>query len=247
MTIKTGREIEAMRAAGAIVAGALALAGEMARPGVSTLAINDAIHKYITNHGAAPSFLHYNGFPASACISVNEQVVHGIPDKRTLVEGDIVSIDVGAVLNGYHGDAARTFGIGKISAQAQKLIEVTEACFWEGIAQAKAGNRIGDISYAIESLANEHGYGVVRELVGHGIGEEMHEPPDVPNYGKPGRGIRLQSGMTIAVEPMINAGTRNVFMLEDGWTVVTQDGSYSAHYENTIAITDNEPLVLTLP
>lgn len=246
MTIKTDREIEMMKRAGAIVAGAHNIAQHAIVPGMTTEQLSTLIDNYIVDHGATPSFKNYNGFPAAACISVNEQVVHGIPGPRVLNEGDIVSIDIGAKLDGYHGDAARTWGVGQITEDKRRLIQVTEQAFWDGIQFAVAGNRIGDISAAVQKIAENAGYGVVRELIGHGVGQNLHEPPDVPNFGRAGHGVRLVCGMTIAVEPMINLGTKDVLMLDDGWTVITADGLVSAHYENTIAITDGEPVVLTL-
>ncbi|MGI6192556.1 MAG: type I methionyl aminopeptidase [Christensenellales bacterium] len=246
MTLKSPQEIAIMRQAGAITRGALAAAKDAVRPGVTTLAIDRIVEDYIRAAGAVPSFKGYGGFPGSACVSVNDEVVHGIPGDRVLKEGDIVSIDVGAIYKGFHGDAARTYPVGRISADAQRLIDVTRQCFYEGIRYAKVGYRLGDIGAAIQSYAEAAGFSVVRELIGHGVGRNLHEPPDVPNYGVPGRGLRLQQGMTLAVEPMINAGTRKVRTLEDGWTVVTADGAYSAHYENSIAITDGEPLILTV-
>ena len=246
--IKSTREIELMKQSGQIVAGALSLARKMAVPGVSTEEINRAIDDYITAHGAWPSFKHYGEppFPAAACISVNEAVVHGIPNSYVLKEGDIVSVDVGAKLNGYHGDAARTFAVGEIDSEARRLIDITEKSFWAGIAIAKEGNRLGDVSHAIEEVAVAAGFGVVKELVGHGVGENLHEDPNVPNYGSAGRGPRLQAGMALAIEPMINEGTADIFLADDEWTVVTADHKRSAHYENTIIITDGEPLILTL-
>ena len=247
-TIKTKREIELMKVSGRIVGQALKLAREMVRPGITTKQLGDAIDDYIVSQGAWPSFKHYGEppFPAAACISVNEAVVHGIPDGRVLQEGDIVSVDVGALKDGYHGDAARTFAVGEIDDAARRLIETTEACFWNGIAMAKAGNRLGDLSHTIEETAHKAGYSVVMELVGHGIGKDLHEDPNVPNYGRSGHGLCLQAGMALAVEPMINQGRRQIALLDDEWTVVTEDGMLSAHYENTIVITDGEPLVLTL-
>ncbi len=245
MTNRSERELDAMRKAGAIVAGALALAESAVKPGLTTGALNELIDDYIVKHGAHPSFKGYNGFPAAACISMNNEVVHGIPGKRVMQEGEIVSVDVGAFIDGHHGDAARTFAVGAIDPEHDKLIAVTRDCFFAGMKMARAGNRVGDISHAIQSLAESHGYGVVRELIGHGVGQKLHEAPDVPNFGKAGRGPRLSAGMTIAIEPMINAGTKNVYMLDDGWTVVTADGMFSAHYENTIAITDDEAEILT--
>lgn len=246
MTIKTPAEIESMRKAGRIVEEVLQAMQKLVRPGISTEALDQAAAELIRRRNATASFLNYRGYPKSICASVNEQVVHGIPGGRTLQDGDIVSIDVGAYFGGWHGDAARTFFVGTVAPEVQKLVRVTRECFFEGFRMARAGNRLGDISAAIQAHAEAHGYGVVRELVGHGIGRQMHEAPDVPNYGKPGRGIRLEPGMTLAVEPMINLGTARVQVLSDGWTVVTQDKRPSAHYENTIAITDGAPELLTL-
>jgi len=203
------------------------------------------IHKFITSHNAKPSFLGYNGFPASACISINDEVIHGIPCERRIENGDLVSIDVGVLLNGYHADTARTFIAGDATEDAKKLVETTKQCFYEGLAQAVAGNRLGDIGYAIERHAVKNGFSVVYDYVGHGIGTHLHEDPSVPNYGLKGKGMRLAKGMTLAIEPMINQGVPEVKVLKDGWTVVTKDGKLSAHYENTIAITDDEPLILT--
>ena len=246
--LKSSNEIEKIREAGKIVSEALFHAEEIIKPGITTWEINSEIEKVITNHGARPSFKNYNGFPAASCISPNCIVVHGIPSKKVILnEGDIVSVDVGAFLNGYHADAARTFGVGEISLEARKLIDVTKECFMRGAAQAVAGNRIGDIGFAVQSFAEENGYGVVRELVGHGVGKNLHEEPDVPNFGNKGRGRRLANGMVIAIEPMINAGTKSVdFDQEDGWTVRTRDRALSAHYENTVAITPDGPLFLTV-
>ena len=246
--IKSSDEIEKIREAGKIVSEALSLAGEIVKPGMTTLELNSAIEKVIVSHKARPSFKNYNGFPAASCISPNSVVVHGIPSKDIILkDGDIVSVDVGAFYNGYHADAARTFPVGNISSEAKQLIDVTKECFNRGAQAAIPGNRVGDIGFAVQSLAEEYGYGVVRELVGHGVGKNLHEEPDVPNFGNSGRGIRLKSGMVIAIEPMINAGTHMVdFNREDGWTVTTCDGALSAHYENTVAITDNGPLFLTV-
>lgn len=246
--IKSSDEIEKIREAGKIVSEALSLAGEIVKPGMTTLELNSAIEKVIVSHKARPSFKNYNGFPAASCISPNSVVVHGIPSKDIILkDGDIVSVDVGAFYNGYHADAARTFPVGNISSEAKQLIDVTKECFNRGAQAAIPGNRVGDIGFAVQSLAEEYGYGVVRELVGHGVGKNLHEDPDVPNFGNSGRGIRLKSGMVIAIEPMINAGTHMVdFNREDGWTVTTCDGALSAHYENTVAITDNGPLFLTV-
>lgn len=246
--LKSSNEIQKIREAGKIVSEALGLAGEAVKPGMTTWELNALIENVIVGHNARPSFKNYNGFPAASCISPNCIVVHGIPSKKVVLsEGDIVSVDVGAFLNGYHADAARTFPVGKISAEAQKLIDVTKECFYKGAAMAVAGNRIGDIGYAVQSCAEENGYGVVRELVGHGVGRNLHEDPDIPNFGNAGRGRRLVNGMVIAVEPMINQGTAAVdFDKEDGWTVRSRDRKLSAHYENTIAITPDGPILLTV-
>ena len=246
--LKSSNEIQKIRDAGKIVAEALAYAGEIIKPGMTTLELNNAVEKIITKHGATPSFKNYNGFPAASCISPNCVVVHGIPSKKVILsEGDIVSVDVGAFYNGYHADAARTYPVGNISSQAARLIDVTKECFFRGAAAAMPGSRVGDIGFAVQSYAEENGYGVVRELVGHGVGKNLHEEPDIPNFGNKGRGVRLSKGMVIAIEPMINAGTEKVeFSEEDGWTVTTKDKSLSAHYENTIAITDNGPQILTM-
>ena len=246
ITIKNERELESMRQACKITAAARALAGEMVRPGVSTRAIDQAVRDYIVSQGAKPSFLNYNGFPASACISVNSTVIHGIPGGYILREGDIVSIDVGAYYKGFHGDCAATFACGAISTDAQKLIDVTRQSFFEGMKFAKMGFRVQDISHAIQTYVESNGFSIVRSFVGHGVGRQLHEEPEVPNFGKPGRGPRLVKGMTIAVEPMVNVGTHEVRVLKDGWTVVTADGKLSAHYENTVLITDGEPEILTV-
>lgn len=244
--IKNQIQIAAMKEAGRITGEALLVAREMVREGVSTFDIDKAIRNHIERSGAKPSFLGYAGFPGSACISINDEVIHGIPSKnRILKEGDIVKIDVGAFYKGFHGDSARTIPVGKVSDEAIRLIEATEKSFWAGIAKAESGNRIGDIGNAIESCVKEYGYSVVKRYIGHGVGHELHESPDVPNYGTPGRGVRLCNGMTLAVEPMVNIGTSDVKDMSDGWTVKTADGSLSAHYENTIAITAEGVLVLT--
>ncbi len=246
--LKTEDEIRKMQKAGRIVALVFEALSDVIRPGVSTYEIDRIAEKVIRGEGAVPSFLHYGTppFPGSICASINEEVVHGIPDrKRILKEGDIISVDVGAVLDGFHGDAARTYPVGTISREAADLIRVTEECFWKGFDKAIAGNRIGDVSYAVMKHAEEHGYGVVRELTGHGIGRHLHEDPDVPNYGKPGHGPRIVPGLVIAVEPMINMGTREVTLLSDEWTVATRDRLPSAHYENTIAVTENGPVITT--
>ncbi len=234
-----------MREAGRITKNALIVGGKLVRPGITTAEIDAAIERYIRSEGAKPSFKGYAGFPASACISVNDEVIHGIPGKRKIHDGDIVSIDVGAIHEGYHGDCAATFMAGTVSAEAKALIEVTRQCFYEGIKYARVGYRISDISHAVQVYAEKHGYSVVRSYVGHGVGAQLHESPEVPNFGAPGRGARLVAGMTIAVEPMINIGTFDVRVLDNEWTVVTEDGSLSAHYENTILITDGDPEILT--
>ena len=246
ITVKRPNEIEKMRVAGKLTGDTLKYIEEHIKPGVTTAQINRLIHEYITSHDAIPSFLGYHHYPASACVSVNDVVVHGIPGEYVLEEGDIVSVDVGVLKNGWQGDAARTFAVGKISPEAQKLIDVTRECFFEGICHARAGRRLGDLSEAIQRHAESHGYGVVREMVGHGIGRQMHEDPSVPNYGKAGTGVLLQSGYALAIEPMINAGTFHIKFDSDGWTTRTADGSLSAHYENTIVVQDGEPLILTL-
>ena len=243
--LKTRDELRLMQKAGAITAAALHAGGAAVKPGVTTRQIDRIIHNYIVENGAKPSFLGYGGFPASACISVNDEVIHGIPGERTLSEGDIVSIDVGAQIGGYHGDSAYTFACGKISSEAQALLDGTQKSLENAIAQAHIGNRIGDIAYAVQNTVEPMGYSVVREFVGHGIGKNLHEAPEVPNYGVAGRGIRLAAGMVIAIEPMINAGAWGVKVLENNWTVVTRDHSISAHFEHTVAITEDGPLVLT--
>ena len=244
--IKKSEQIMLMKQAGKITAEALMVARDAIRPGVSTKEVDSKVHAYITKCGAIPSFLGYGGFPGSACISLNNEVIHGIPsDKVIIKEGDIVKVDVGARYRGYNGDSARTFAVGKVSDEALKLISVTEKSFYEAMKYAKAGNRLGDIGHAIEDFVISNGFSIVKDYVGHGIGTELHEDPSVPNYGNPGRGARLYSGMTLAIEPMVNAGGYEVKVLNDKWTVVTRDGSLSAHYENTIAITDGDPILLT--
>ena len=236
-----------MRRAGRITAQARALAGSLVRPGVTTGEIDDAVRRFIRSQGAQPSFLGYNGFPASACISVNEVVIHGIPSKRrVLKEGDIVSVDVGAYIDGFHGDCAATYPCGAVSEEARRLIDVTRQSFWEGFQFAKAGQRVSDISHAVQAYVERHGYSVVRDFVGHGVGAKMHEAPEVPNFGPAGHGARLQPGMAIAVEPMVCAGDWRVKVLKDGWTTVSADGSLTAHYENTILITEDGPEVTTV-
>ena len=247
VTIKSAREIEYMREAGRLLAEVHEELAAYIKPGISTKDIDRYGEKLIRARGCVPNFLNYNGYPASICVSVNDEVVHGIPNKhRILREGDIVSLDAGLIYKGYHSDAARTHGVGQISGEAQKLIEVTRQSFFEGIKYAKGGNRLHDISNAIAAYAESFGYGVVRDLVGHGLGTALHEDPQIPNYRMIRRGIKLIPGMTLAIEPMINAGTWEVCWLDDDWTVVTEDGSLSAHYENTVLITDGEPEILTL-
>lgn len=241
ITIKSEQELDKMRRAGEVVIGVFELLKGEIKPGITTAHIDKIVHEYIVRHDCTPSFKNYNGFPASVCASVNDEVVHGIPGKRILKEGDIVSIDVGACYQGYHADAARTYPVGNISPEAKRLIDVTRESFFEGVKKAKAGGRVGDIGAAIQEYVEAHGYSVVRDLIGHGVGAHLHESPDVPNFGKPGRGARLQKGMTIAVEPMVNMGHYDVYTLDNDWTVVTEDNSLSAHYENTLIITDGEP------
>ena len=245
--LKNSQEISAMKDAGRITGEALLAARDAVRPGVSTEEINRVIEHYIRKCGAEPTFLGYGGFPASACISINDEVIHGIPSrKRILREGDIVKIDTGATYRGYVGDSARTIPVGNVSEQAKKLIRVTRDSFFAGAEQVKVGNRLGDVGHAIDALVTENGFSTVRRYVGHGIGTDMHESPDVPNYGTPGRGIRLCAGMTVAIEPMVNTGTYDVREMPDGWTVKTADGALSAHYENTVALTSDGVLILTL-
>lgn len=247
ITIKTAQEIELMRKANAIVRDTLDLLRDNIKEGMTTKALDKIAYDYITKCGAKPSFLGYDGFPASICTSINEQVVHGIPsDKVVIKEGDIVSVDCGSIYKGFNGDAARTFMIGKVDEKVKKLVEVTEQSFFEGVKILKEGVRLGDLGHAIQSYAESFGYGVVRALVGHGIGRDMHEDPEVPNYGRAGHGLRLRKNMTIAIEPMINMGTHDVYILDDGWTIVTADNLPSAHYENTVAITEDGVEILSL-
>ena len=247
VTIKSAREIELMREAGRLLAEVHDELAAFVKPGISTKDIDKLGEKLIRDRGCIPNFLNYNGYPASICVSVNDEVVHGIPNKhRILQEGDIVSLDAGLIYKGYHSDAARTHAVGTISKEAQQLIDVTRQSFFEGIKYAKAGNRLHDISNAIAAYAESFGYGVVRDLVGHGIGIALHEDPQIPNFKQLRRGMKLMPGMTLAIEPMINAGTWEVCWLDDDWTVVSEDGSLSAHYENTVLITDGEPEILTL-
>ncbi len=247
ISIKNKRELQAMKEACVISARALKLAGEAVQPGVTTAEIDREIRRYIESQGAKPSFLGYGGFPASACISINNEVIHGIPGKRVIKAGDIVSVDVGAFYNGFHGDNAATFAAGDVSPEAQALMDATRESLYEGIKAAKAGNRIGDIGAAVQRYVEVRGYSVVRQFVGHGVGANLHEDPSVPNFGTPGRGPRLLPGMTIAIEPMINAGVYDVKILNDGWTTITADGKLSAHFEHSVAITPDGPVILTLP
>ena len=247
ITLKSNREIELMRRAGKITAAARAVAREMVKPGVTTHQIDKAVFEFIKSQGATPSFLNYNGYPASVCVSVNDEIIHGIPGKRVLREGDIVSVDVGAYIGGFHGDCAGTYPCGQVSEEAMRLIRVTQQSFFEGIKYARQGYHIKDISHAVQTFVEAQGFSIVREYVGHGIGRQMHEAPEVPNYGEPGHGPRLLRGMTIAVEPMVNAGTASIIQMSDGWTVKTADGKNAAHYENTILITGGEPEILTDP
>lgn len=246
ISLKNEKQIESMKRAGRITGEALLVAREAIRPGVTTKHLDDLIRHYIEKCGARPSFLGYGGFPGSACISVNSQIIHGIPSPNVVLkEGDIVKVDVGAYIDGFHGDAARTYAVGKISDAAERLIRVTEESFLKGIEQIKDGNRLGDLGAAIQAHAEKNGYSVVRKYVGHGVGHDLHESPDVPNYGTPGRGQRFIPGMVIAVEPMVNEGTADIIENSDGWTVRTADGKLSAHYENTVAITQDGILLLT--
>ena len=248
ITIKSDEQIAYMRKANQIVRDTLNLLYEHTKPGVSTYELNKLAHEYIVSQGAVPSFLNYNGFPASICVSVDCEVVHGIPTKKKILrEGQIVSFDCGAIFNGWHGDAARTYAVGIITPECQQLIDVTEQCFFKGVETIVAGvTRLGDLGHAIQSHAESFGYGVVRELVGHGIGRQMHEDPEVPNFGTEGRGMRLSAGMTIAIEPMITMGTERVDWLDDGWTVKTKDRKPAAHYENTVAIFSDHVEILSL-
>ena len=244
--VKNSEQLALMRKAGRITAEALLVARDMIRPGISTKEIDTKIRSFIEKCDAVPSFLGYGGFPGSACISINEQVIHGIPSDRVILsEGDIVKIDVGARYRGYNGDSARTYPVGKVSDEALRLISVTERSFYEAMKYAKAGCRVGDLGFAVENFVISNGFSVVRDFVGHGVGAQLHEEPEVPNFGRAGRGARLYAGMTLAVEPMVNAGTHDVRVKNDGWTVVTLDGKLSAHYENSIAITESDPIVLT--
>ena len=244
--IKNDEQIALMKVAGRITAEALEVARELVRPGISTKEIDTKIRRHIEKSGATPSFLGYGGFPGSACISLNDQVIHGIPSDKVIIrDGDIVKVDVGARFRGYNGDSARTFPVGKVSDEALRLISVTEQSFHEAMKVARPGNRIGDIGFAVENFVISNGFSVVRDYVGHGVGKDLHEEPEIPNFGRAGRGVRLYPGMTLAIEPMVNAGSHDVRVLKDGWTVVTADGKLSAHYENSILITENDPIILT--
>ena len=248
IVLKTGRELKIMREACRISAEALKLAGNAVQPGVTTAEIDRIAEKYILSQGAVPNFKNYNGYPATACISINNEVIHGIPSvKRVIKAGDIVSIDLGAKFDGYHGDNAATFACGDISEEAKRLIDTTRESLYKGIAAAVSGGRLGDIGYAIQQSVESRGYSVVRDFVGHGVGTNLHEAPEVPNFGTRGRGIRLMPGMTLAIEPMINAGRSDVKVMPDGWTVLTKDGSLSAHFEHTVAITPDGPQIMTKP
>lgn len=248
IVLKTGRELKIMKEACRISAGALQLIGKAIEPGVTTAELDRLAEAYIRKQGAVPNFKNYQGYPATACISINNQVIHGIPSAKVRInEGDIVSVDLGAMFEGYHGDNAATFACGDISVEAKRLMDTTQESLYEGIKAACAGNRIGDISHAVQSYVEARGYSVVRQFVGHGVGTHLHEAPEVPNFGTPGRGIRLLPGMTLAIEPMVNAGKPDVKVQPDGWTVLTTDGSLSAHFEHTIAITSDGPVIMTEP
>lgn len=246
VVLKTGRELSVMREACRISAGALKVAGEAVEPGVTTAELDEIAEKYIRSRGAVPNFKNYEGYPATACISINNEVIHGIPSRKRRIEaGDIVSIDLGAMFDGYHGDNAATFACGDVSDEAKRLMSVTQESLCKGIKAARAGGRIGDISYAIQSYVEANGLSVVREFVGHGIGTSLHEAPEVPNFGAKGHGVRLLPGMTLAIEPMVNAGKSGVKVMPDGWTVLTRDGSLSAHFEHTVVITPDGPVIMT--
>lgn len=247
ISIKSAKEIEMMKKAGRITGGALKHAGEVISAGMTTYELDKIIHRYIVSHGAKPSFLGYGGFPGSACISVNDEVIHGIPGPRKLMDGDIVSVDVGAYIDGFHGDSAKTFTVGNVSDETKALLKSTEESLYKAISLAKPGVRLGDIGFAIQKYNEDNGYSVVRQFVGHGVGRDLHEDPEVPNFGREGRGVRLIEGMVIAIEPMINMGTERVYVMPDEWTVRTYDGKLSAHFEHTIAITENGAVILTDP
>lgn len=248
IVLKTGRELSVMREACRISAGALQLVGKAIEPGITTAELDKIAENYIRSKGAVPNFKNYQGYPATACISVNNEVIHGIPSKKRVIkQGDIVSVDLGALFNGYHGDNAATFACGDVSEEAKRLMDATRESLYEGIKVAVAGGRIGDIGHAVQSYIEARGYSVVRKFVGHGIGTKLHEAPEVPNFGAPSRGIRLMPGMTLAIEPMVNAGGSEVEIMPDGWTVLTKDGSLSAHFEHTVAITSSGPQIMTIP
>lgn len=247
IVLKTGRELKIMKEACRISAGALQLVGRAVEPGVTTAELDRIAEEYIRSEGAVPNFKNYDGYPATACISVNNEVIHGIPtEKRKIKQGDIVSVDLGAMFEGYHGDNAATFACGDISDEAKRLMDATKESLYEGIKAARAGGRIGDIGHAVQSYVEARGYSVVRQFVGHGVGTHLHEAPEVPNFGIPGRGIRLLPGMTIAIEPMVNIGKPDVKVMPDGWTVLTKDGSLSAHFEHTVAVTSDGPQIMTV-
>lgn len=247
IVLKTARELKIMKEACRISAEALQLVGSAVEAGVTTAELDEIAEKFIRSQGAVPNFKNYEGYPATACISINNEVIHGIPSaKRKIVAGDIVSVDLGAMFNGYHGDNAATFPCGDVSDEAKRLMDTTRESLYEGIKAARVGGRLGDIGYAVQSYVEKRGYSVVRQFVGHGIGTKMHEPPEVPNFGTPNRGIRLMPGMTVAIEPMVNAGKPDVKVLPDGWTVLTKDGSLSAHFEHTVAITPDGPQIMTV-
>lgn len=248
IVLKTGRELKVMREACRISAEALRLAGNAVEPGITTAELDRIAENYILSQGAVPNFKNYEGYPATACISINNEVIHGIPSKKRVIRsGDIVSIDLGAKFEGYHGDNAATFACGEISDEAKRLMDTTRESLYKGIEAAVCGGRLGDIGHSVQQYVEQRGYSVVRQFVGHGIGTELHEAPEVPNYGIPGRGIRLMPGMTLAIEPMVNAGHYDVKVMPDGWTVLTKDGSLSAHFEHTIVITPDGPQILTKP
>lgn len=244
ISIKSNKEIEKLRKCGQLTAGALQAAGEALRPGMTTAELDRVVEKYFTSHGAKPGFKGYEGFPAAACISVNDEVIHGIPGSRKILEGDIVSVDTGAYLDGYYGDACRTFACGKIAPEVQALLDSTRESLELAVSMVKPGVRVGDIGAAIQQYNEERGFSVVREFVGHGLGKDMHEDPEIPNFGKPGRGVRLQAGMVICIEPMINMGKAAIRIMPDGWTVRTQDGSWAAHFEHALAVTQTGCVVL---
>ena len=245
ITLKTKEQVELLRQNALLVSKTLAYVGRMIKPGVTTLALNDAAEKYIRDHGAVPAFLGYGGFPYALCISVNNVIVHGFPSAYELKDGDIVSIDCGTIMNGYYGDSAYTFPVGNVSEEDRKLLQVTKESLYKGIEQAIAGNRVGDIGNAVQQHAESNGFSVVREMVGHGLGAELHEAPEVPNYGRKGTGKKLQSGMVICIEPMINAGCREVYLDDNGWSVVTRDDAKSAHFELTVHVNGGQPEVLS--